>query len=127
MAGRWWRDSISQQPGRKKKEQTNNPDVFSNAFIREGEERATRNTFCPDGQDVMRSGVLVTASGRFWGKYLDCSCPGRRAGEEAGFWEMSHLSSFIVKKPIALIKCPWDLFFYLEQIFYFSFFFKTFS
>lgn len=51
----------------------------------------------------------------------------RRTGEEAGFWDMPHLSSFIVKKSIALIKCPWDLFFYLEQIFYFSFFFKTFS
>lgn len=71
-------------------------------------------------------GVLVTASGRFQGKYLDYSCAGRQAWEEAAFWDMSHLS-FIVKKSIALIKCPWDLVFYLEQIFYFSFFSKTFS
>lgn len=85
MAGRWWRDSINQQPGWKKKEQTNNPDVFSNAFIREGEERATRNTFCPDGQDVMRSGVLVTASGRFGGSIWIVHALGDGQGRKLDF------------------------------------------
>lgn len=103
MARRWWRDNISQQLGQKKKELTNNPDVFSNAFIREGEERATLNTFFTDGRYVMCSGCVGNSIKTFLGEVFGLFMP-RETGM-GGSWILGHVTS---------------LFFYSQEIYCFN-------